>query len=119
MINRMKTNARMSQIVTFPMDGEMVILAGQVADDRSADVAGQTRDVLAKIDALLAEAGASKESVVSASIWLKNIDDFDAMNSVWDGWVADGKAPARACVEAALAFAELLVEIQVVAVMSH
>lgn len=119
MIERIKTNARMSQIVTFPMDGDMVILAGQVADDRSADAAGQTRDILARIDALLDVAGTGKDSVVSASIWLKDMGDFDAMNTVWDDWLPDGKAPARACVEAALAFPELLVEIQVIAVKSR
>lgn len=116
MIERLKSNRRMSQIVTFPMDGDIVILSGQVADTRTLDTAGQTQEVLAKIDSLLGEAGVTKNGVVSASIWLKDMADFDAMNEVWDAWVPEGYAPARACVQSTLAFAELLVEVQVSAV---
>lgn len=116
MIERLKTNNRMSQIVTFPLSGDMVILAGQVADTRTLDTAGQTREVLAKIDSLLGEANVTKEQVVSASIWLKDMADFDKMNSAWDAWVPQGHAPARACVESTLAFSDLLVEVQVIAV---
>ena len=116
MIERYQSNQRMSQIVTFPASGTMVALSGQVADTRSLDVEGQTREVLAKIDRLLREAGASKEQIVSASIWLKDIQSFDEMNRVWDEWVPSGHAPARACVESNLAFDDLLVEVQVFAV---
>ena len=116
MIERFNSNQRMSQIVTYPMSGTAVMLAGQVADTRSLDVEGQTREVLKKIDALLKQAGASKDQVVSAWIWLKDIKTFNEMNKVWDAWVAEGHAPARACVESNLAFDDLLVEIQVLAV---
>ncbi len=116
MIQRLKSNARMSQVVTFPLTGSMVILAGQVADNRSLDVAGQTRDVLSKIDGLLAEAGVTKSEIVSAYVWLTDIATFDEMNAVWDAWVAPGHTPARACVEAKLADPNLKVEIQVYAV---
>ena len=116
MITRQQSNARMSQIVSFPLTGNMVILAGQVADNRSAGIREQSADVLAKIDRLLADAGTDKTAVVSAYVWLPNIGDFDAFNSVWDQWVAAGHTPARACVEAKLADPRLLVEVQVIAV---
>jgi enamine deaminase RidA (YjgF/YER057c/UK114 family) len=106
---------RMSQIVEFPLSGTMVVLAGQVSSDRSLDVAGQTANILERIDALLAEAGTSKNALTHAYIWLKHGTDFDAMNGVWDTWVSPGAAPARACVEAPLAEPRLLVEIQVFA----
>lgn len=112
MIQRMQTNARMSQIVVH---GDTVYLAGQVADDRQADVQEQTRQVLAKIDKLMAEAGTDKTRMLSATIWLPDISDFAAMNEIWDAWVPAGAAPARACVQSALAFDSLKVEIGIIA----
>jgi len=94
-----------------------VFLAGQVADDTGADVAGQTAQILAKIDALLAEAGADKRRIVSASIWLADHRSFNDMNAVWDAWVPEGAAPARACVESKLAFPQYTVEIGVIAAL--
>lgn len=113
MIKRHHTNARMSQIVEYPASATVVALAGQVAGDRDADIRGQTADVLAKIDRLLAEAGTDKGRLVSAQIWLAHAADFDAMNTVWDAWVPAGTAPVRACVESRLADPALKVEIQV------
>lgn len=92
-----------------------IYLAGQVADDPAADAAGQTRQVLAAIDRLLAEAGSDKTKILSAQIFLANIADFAAMNSVWDAWVPAGHTPARATVEAKLATPAYLVEIKVIA----
>ena len=92
-IERIKPGPRMSQAVVH---GDTVYLAGQVADDPSADVAGQTGQILAKIDALLAEAGTDKSRILSVNIWLSDISTFGAMNRVWDAWVAPGAAPARA-----------------------
>jgi len=90
--------------------------AGQVPDDRSLDAAGQSREVLAKIDRLLAAAGSSREHLLSAQIWLKDIDaDFAAMNEVWIDWLPAGCAPARATVQARLASPKVLVEIMVIA----
>jgi enamine deaminase RidA (YjgF/YER057c/UK114 family) len=94
---------------------DTVYLAGQVADDPSADVAGQTGQILAKIDALLAEAGTDKSRILSVNIWLSDISTFGAMNRVWDAWVAPGAAPARATVQSALAAPQFLVEIGCVA----
>jgi enamine deaminase RidA (YjgF/YER057c/UK114 family) len=111
-IKRSKVGARMSQAVVH---GETVYLAGQVADDPSADVTGQTKQILAKIDGLLAEAGSDKSKLLSATIWLTDIRTFDEMNKAWDAWVSPGNTPARACVEAKLARSNLLVEIGVVA----
>lgn len=115
MITRLHQNSRMSGVVTYPLTGSMVILSGQVADNKTLDVAGQTADILGKIDRLLADAGVSKADVVSAYVWLTDINTFDDMNSIWDTWVVPGSTPARACVEAALADPALKVEIQVYA----
>jgi enamine deaminase RidA (YjgF/YER057c/UK114 family) len=111
-IERIKVGPRMSQAVVY---GNLVYLAGQVADDSSTDVADQTRQILAKIDSLLAEAGTDKSKLLSASVWLSEISTFNEMNAVWDAWVTPGSPPARACVEAKLAFPQLKVEIAAVA----
>ena len=111
-ISRHHTNARMSQIVEH---GDTVYLAGQVADDPNANITEQTAQVLKKIDTLLAQAGSDKEKILSAQIWLTSIGHFAQMNEVWDSWVPEGEAPARACIEARLASPDLLVEIGVIA----
>ena len=111
-IQRFATGTRMSQAAAH---GGLVFLAGQVADEPSADVRGQTEQVLRKIDRLLAEAGSDKTKILSATIWLADIATFDEMNAVWDPWVAKGNAPARACVEAKLARPQYKVEIGIVA----
>jgi enamine deaminase RidA (YjgF/YER057c/UK114 family) len=112
MITRVDPGPRMSRAVVH---NGTVYTSGQVADDTSAGVTGQTQQVLAKIDAILARAGIDKSHVVLASVWLADIASYDAMNAVWDAWIAPRCAPARATVEARLAGAEYLVEIAVVA----
>ena len=112
MIKRIEAGPRMAQAVVH---GHTVYLAGQVADDPSADVAGQTRQVLASIDRLLAAAGSDKTRILSATIYLADIGTFAQMNSEWDAWVPRGHTPARATVEAKLAAPQYKVEIQVVA----
>ncbi len=92
-----------------------VFTAGLVADDTSQDVAGQTAQVLAKIDAALEAAGTDKTRLLQAQIWLKDIRDRDAMNKLWVSWLPQGGAPARACVEANMADPRILVEIMVTA----
>ena len=94
-----------------------MLARGQVADDSKADLAGQTRSVLAQIDRLLAEAGSDKTKILSATIYLPSMSDFAAMNAVWEAWVPAGQTPARATVEAKLANADYKVEIQVVAAL--
>ena len=102
----------MSQAVVH---GDLVILAGQVADDPQGNVGSQTAQVLAKIDRLLAEAGSSKAMLLSVTVWLADISTFDQMNAVWDEWVDRQHAPARATVEARLALPQFLVEMQAIA----
>jgi enamine deaminase RidA (YjgF/YER057c/UK114 family) len=111
-IERIKVGARMCQAVVH---GNTVYLAGIIADDWNTDVAGQTQQILAKIDGLLAEAGTDKSKLLSANVWLSDISTFDQMNGVWDKWVIPGSPPVRACVESRLAFPQLKVEIMVVA----
>lgn len=113
-IKRIQSGPRMSQAVVH---GGLVYLSGQVAqaDANATTVAAQTKVILDQIDRLLAEAGTSKERLLSASIWLADIATFDQMNEVWDKWIAKGAAPARATVEARLARPAFLVEIAVIA----
>jgi enamine deaminase RidA (YjgF/YER057c/UK114 family) len=113
MITRRQSNGRLSHSVEFPLSGNFVLISGQVAVNRELDIRGQTRDVLGTVDRLLAEAGTDKTRLVSAWIWLPDIEDFDAMNEVWDAWVSKDAPPARACVESRLADPRLKVEIQV------
>jgi len=100
----------MSQAVVH---GGVAYLAGIVADDLVPSVADQTRQILAKIDRLLAMVGSDKTLLLQANIWLSDISRFDEMNAVWDGWVAKDQPPARATVEARLARPDYLVEIMV------
>jgi enamine deaminase RidA (YjgF/YER057c/UK114 family) len=93
----------------------LIFLAGQVANDTAADTEGQTRQVLAEIDRLLALAGSSKTRILSANVYLPDMGDFAAMNRAWDAWVAADAKPARATVEARLAAPAYRVEIQVTA----
>jgi enamine deaminase RidA (YjgF/YER057c/UK114 family) len=111
-ITRLHTNQRMSQAV---IHGDTVYLAGQVANDASADITVQTRQVLQKVDALLTEAGSDRTKILSAQIWLTSIGHFAQMNEVWDAWVPEGHAPGRACIEARLASPDLLVEVGIIA----
>ena len=91
-IRRLQVGARMSQAV---IHNNTVYLAGQVADDPDADAGGQTRQILATIDRLLAECGSDKTRILSAQIFLADIGDFATMNAVWDSWVPAGHTPAR------------------------
>ncbi len=112
-IKRIKTNKRMSQAVVY---GGVVSTAGQVSHNAAGEDAGaQTRDILMAIDGLLAEAGTDKSQLLTATIWLADMGDFQAMNEVWDAWVAEGQAPTRACVESKLAAPQYTVEIAVTA----
>lgn len=111
MITRIDPGARMSEAV---IHGDTVYLAGQVGNP-GEDVIAQTKTVLAEIDALLARAGTDKSKILMATIWLADINDFGAMNSVWDQWVDTANPPARATSEGKLATPDYKVEIIVVA----
>ncbi len=114
-IRRIQPGPRMSQAVVC---NGMVFLAGQVAEDATQDVSGQTKQVLASIDKLLAEAGSDKSRLLSTQIFLSDMADFAAMNKVWEAWVVPGQTPARATVEAAMARPGYLVEIVVVSAVA-
>src|SRR5713101_4570689 len=111
-IQRLQPGKRLSAAVVH---GDTVYLAGQIAGDASADVKGQTQQILKKIDDLLAAAGTSKSKLLSATIWLADMRYFDDMNSVWDAWMDPANPPARATVEARLAAPKYFVEIAGVA----
>ncbi len=115
-IERYHPNQRMSQIVAC---GTTVYLAGQVAKDPAQDIEGQTSQILAQIDALLAQVGSSKSQLLAVTIWLADIQDFPRMNQIWDAWVDPSNPPARACVQACLARPELKVEMQVTALRPY
>lgn len=112
MIQRYDSGPRMSEMVVH---NGTVYLAGQIADDADADIGGQTREVLAAIDALLARAGSDRSRILRAQIFLADLADFAAMNAVWEQWVVPGHTPARATVQAALANPKWKVEIVVTA----
>lgn len=112
-IKRLHSGTRMSQIVQH---NGTVYLAGQVGEN-GASVAEQTRQALANVEKLLAEAGSSPAHILQTIIWLADMADFSEMNSVWDAWVPQGQAPARACGEARLAEPGLKVELIVTAAL--
>lgn len=111
-IKRFGIGKRMSKAVVF---NHTAYLTGQVAEDRSRDVKEQTRSVLERIDAILDGVGTDKTKLLSATVYLKDMKDYAAMNAVWDAWVPEGHAPARACVRAEMAAKDILVEISAIA----
>ena len=114
-ITRLDTERRrMSKIV---IHNDTVYLCGQVAKDSNDNIKEQTRTMLEKVDDLLKRAGSDREHILSATIYIKDMKYFAEMNEVWDAWVIEGHSPARACVEASLARAELLVEVSIIAAL--
>ncbi|HEU0083406.1 MAG TPA: RidA family protein [Bradyrhizobium sp.] len=112
-IQRFDTGPRMSQAVVH---GDTIYLAGVVANTAAGkSVTAQTKEVLAIIDGHLAKAGSDKSKLLSATIYLTDMDTFAEMNAVWDGWVSPGNTPARATVQARLAAPRYNVEIMVTA----
>jgi enamine deaminase RidA (YjgF/YER057c/UK114 family) len=112
---RIEAGARMSQAVVH---GGTAYTAGQVAKEHAGgSVAEQTKEILASIDRLLAEAGTDKSRLLTAQIWLTDMATFGEMNGVWDSWVSPGNTPCRACVESHLASPDYAVEIMVTAAL--
>ena len=111
-IQRFHVGVRLSEMAVH---NGTVYLAGQVPDDPTKDIAGQTAEVLANIDKLLTEAGTNKSRILMAQIFLADLADFPAMNAVWDAWVVAGQTPPRATVQAKLARPEWLIEVVVTA----
>jgi enamine deaminase RidA (YjgF/YER057c/UK114 family) len=113
-ILRIDQNQRRSRAVVA---NGFVFLAGQVADDATQDIAGQTAQVLNKIDDLLAQARTDKSMLLTAQIWLTSMTDFDGLNRVWDAWVVPGKTPTRCCGQVLLADPRYRLEIVVTALL--
>ena len=111
-IARFDVGARMSEMAVH---NGVVYLAGQVPEDASQDIGGQTAQVLATIDALLARAGSDKSKILRAQIFIADLAEFPGLNAVWDAWVVPGHTPPRATVEAKLAKPAWKVEIVVTA----
>jgi enamine deaminase RidA (YjgF/YER057c/UK114 family) len=114
-LRRFHVGDRLSEMAIF---NHTVYLSGQVPDDSTQDIRGQTAQVLAMVDRLLAEAGTDSAHILMAQIFLADMDDFDAMNEVWDDWVAPGDAPPRATVQAKLGHTQWKIEIVVTAAIS-
>lgn len=112
MLQRYETGPRMSEMT---LHHGVCYLAGQIAEDTTQDIKGQTRQVLAEIDRLLALGASDKTKILRAEIYLADIGDFAAMNEVWDEWGAPGFTPARATVEAKLACPDWKIEIVITA----
>src|SRR5215212_10484018 len=113
-IQRINVAKRLSEAV---IHGNTVYLAGEVPDDGTLDIGGQTEQVLAKIDKLLKQVGSDKSKLLSAQIFLPDMKDFAGMNAVWEKWVVPGQTPARATVEARLANPAYKVEIMCIAAL--
>ena len=112
-ITRIATDKRRSRAVVY---NGMVFVGGQTADDRSQDVRGQTLQTLAKIEKFLAEAGTDKSRLLTAQIWIKDLErDFAAMNEIWDAWTSPGAAPTRATAQCEMGAPDVLVEVIVTA----
>ena len=113
-LHRFHVGDRLSEMTIY---NGTIYLAGQVAADASQDVRGQTTQVLAMVDKLLAEAGSDKGHILMCQIFLADMADFDAMNVIWDDWVAPGDAPPRATVQAQLARPQWKIEVVVTAAL--
>ena len=113
-IKRLHTETRYSEVV---INRSTVYLSGQLADDFSGDIRQQTRETLASVDRLLAEAGTDKSRILSALIHLRDLADYAGMNEVWDSWLQPGCAPARTTVQALMYAPDVRVEITVVAAL--
>ena len=113
-IKRLHVGKRLSEIA---IHNGTVYLAGQIAEDTTQDIVGQTREVLGHVDRLLAEVGSDKTRVLSTQIYIADMADFPGMNTVWDEWVVPGHTPPRATVEAKLANPACLVEVVIVAAL--
>lgn len=111
-IQRFHVGARLSETAVH---NGTVYLAGQVPDDLTKDLRGQTQEVLAMVDRLLAEVGSDKTCILMAQIFLADIGQIGAMNEVWDAWIPAGHTPPRATVQARMAKADYLIEIAVTA----
>jgi len=108
-ITRIAKTERLSRVVIHE---KVAYFSGLTADDKDQDTVGQTEQILAKADAFLERIGSNRSLILSATIWLRDIEDFDAMNTAWTAWIDKDEPPARATVQATLGLPNIRVEIQ-------
>ncbi|OOS07386.1 Enamine deaminase RidA, house cleaning of reactive enamine intermediates, YjgF/YER057c/UK114 family [Moraxella cuniculi DSM 21768] len=111
-IIKIDSNDTLSEIA---IHNGVVYLAGQVPNDDSLDIKGQSREVFANIDAALAKAGTDKSKILSAQVFITDLANFADFNEEWNNWVKGTTPPARATIEAKLVNPNWLVEIMVIA----
>ena len=111
-IEKFNSNAVMSAVTVF---NQVVYLSGQVPKNTGNDIAGQTREILATIDELLALAGTDKSRLLSAQLYIKNLSDFSTVNAIWIDWMKGCTPPSRATIQAELVNPDWLIEIAVTA----
>ena len=112
-IERFHTTARASKFVKH---GSTLYLSGQVGDGES--LAEQAHDCLSRVEDILKESGSSREHILQAVIWLSDMSYFAEFNEIWNAWIPDGHAPARACGEVKMAREILKVEIIITAALA-
>jgi enamine deaminase RidA (YjgF/YER057c/UK114 family) len=78
--------------------GDIIYLAGIVADDLSADMVGQTRDVLRQLEEFAAAHGLDQSHVLTATIYVTDLAERPAMNGVWQEFFDPAHLPARATI---------------------
>lgn len=111
-MTRIEPNHRRSRAVVV---GDMVHVGGQFADDYTGDIAAQTRETLAKLDALLADCGSDRSHLVSVTIWLRDMADFAGMNAVYDAWIDPANPPTRCCGQVRMASDAMRIELTALA----
>ncbi|MEJ5219894.1 MULTISPECIES: RidA family protein [Rhodobacterales] len=111
-IERLDLTPRYSKIVKR---GDIVYLAGLIAETWDADIAIQSQEVFNQIDELLAKAGTNKSRLLTMTCWIADFADYGVFNETYDGWIDTQNLPARATVKAELLDPTLKIEIMVTA----
>ena len=112
-IERFGTTRRFSDAVVH--NGTAYIV--EVPSNLDADISAQSENLLASVERLLQRVGSDKTRILQATIYLGNMQDYEAMNLIWDAWLPEGSAPVRACVEARLANPRYRIEIALTAAL--
>ncbi|MEN9221293.1 MAG: RidA family protein [Thermostichus sp. BF3_bins_97] len=101
--------------ISLGLAHENWVTACSTAKDCSGDVKSQAQQILNWIETVLHRAGTDKSKLLTAMIWLRNMQDYGAFNAVWNAWVDPANPPVRACVRADLARPDVLIEIKITA----
>jgi len=113
-ISRLGQGAILSQAVSH---GGTVYLSGLTAQNKNADIKGQSEQILHTIEQLLNEAGSSKSKLLMVNIYLADIRNKDEFNAAWQAWVDPSAKPARAAVQTQLGAPNVLVEVSAIAAL--